>query len=134
MPLSSSAAKQRPKSGGLTPPVEPTEANATPTPDPPDATTGSTPPAADATPATTEGKPELAPEAVAAKAIRAITGCGVAESDRRVAKLPGDVVAAIADAESKGNRQSVPGILADAARAEQQAKAAAASSQTEIGS
>lgn len=61
---------------------------------------------------TTDDKKD--PADVAAASIRAITGCGVPESKRRVAALPAATVNAIAKAESTNNRKQVPAMLAKA--------------------
>lgn len=70
-----------------------------------------------------EAKPTVAPADAAAASIRAITGCGVPESKRRVAALPAATVTAIAKAETSGKRNLVPELLAKAANAKPKPKA-----------
>ncbi|MEO9594824.1 hypothetical protein [Rhodopirellula bahusiensis] len=61
---------------------------------------------------TTDDKQD--PADVAAASIRAITGCGVPESKRRVEALPTTTINAIAKAEAGGKRNQVPDLIAKA--------------------
>lgn len=64
------------------------------------------------TPKSEKAEPTSEDRTLAEKAIRGLYGCGIPESQSRIAKLDGSVITRIAKEEKDGRRDRIPAILA----------------------